>query len=68
MTPLLQWIIFPSTPFNKTTRVLEENIYSIQATHLSPKPLALSKVTIAWCSILSNAFLKSNFRTTVSFS
>jgi len=27
----------------------------------------LSKVTIAWCSILSNAFSKSNFRTTISF-
>jgi len=29
MTPLLQWIVFPGTPFNKTTRVLEESIYSI---------------------------------------
>lgn len=59
LTPLLQLKAFLGIPLSKTIEVAEEKIFSIHEIHFCPKPLALKIVSIAWCSILSNAFYYS---------
>ena len=67
LTPLLQWKVFPGILFNNTAEVPDLRIDSIHDLHFNPKPLWAKTSKITLCSILSNAFSKSNFRTTISF-
>lgn len=67
LTPILQWMFSPRTPFSRTEEVLELRIDFIQLIQFWPKP----RLTIIWmiavCSILSNAFSKFNLMITCSF-
>jgi hypothetical protein len=53
---------FPGTPFNKIADEPEERIACIQDNHLSGKPKCCNIWRMVVCSIVSNAFSKSNFK------
>jgi hypothetical protein len=67
LTPLIQWNTLPDTPLRRMAEVPILNIIFIHFLHLSPKPLCCNILKMTSCSILSNAFSKSNFRITISF-
>jgi hypothetical protein len=67
LTPILQWNVFPGTPFNRTEEIPKLKMHFIHLSQRTPKPLAFIKASIVSCSILSKAFSKSNFRMTISF-
>jgi hypothetical protein len=67
LTPLLQWKVFPGTPFRRMVEIPELKIEDIHCNQVALKPLCSIICNIVWCSILSNAFSKSNLRIMSSF-
>jgi hypothetical protein len=56
----------PGTPFKSTAEDAKVRISLVQLIHFFRKPRAWSMDRIVVCSIVSNAFSKSNLRTTNS--
>lgn len=67
LTPLLHEKDFPGTPFKRTEEVPDLSMTLTHSIHLLGKALNFIMSKIAWCSSLSKAFSKSNFKMTISF-
>ena len=62
LTPLLQWIVLPGTPFRRILVVPDEKMLGIQEIQVWPKPLCLRMSRMNSCSSLSKVFSKSSLR------
>lgn len=66
LTPLLQWNSFPKTSLRRIEDVPESRILLTQSHHMSLKTRHCIILRLVLCSIVSNAFPKSNFKMIIS--
>jgi hypothetical protein len=66
LTPLLQLMLFPGTPFRRTEVVADSKMLVVHLIQLSSNPNLCIIVRMVECSIVSKVFVKSNFRMIIS--